>query len=168
MVRHDNATMPPSSQTVWLSRLLTFALAALAAGSGVFWALQWSNRSAVGGPSVESAQAATVDASAVSRALGGGVVAPASVSVLAATRFTLAGVVAGRSENGAALIAIDGKPPKPYAVGAAVEGEWFLRSVAPRRAVLATSNGSGRTSVVPGSPEMVLELPALNRGKNSQ
>jgi general secretion pathway protein C len=44
-------------------------------------------------------------------------------------RYTLLGVVADRQQQGAALIAIDGEPPRPYAVGAQLEGGLVLQSV---------------------------------------
>ncbi len=61
------------------------------------------------------------DAQALARLLGAGPVAPAAAPA-AASRFALEGVLAGTaSGHGAALIAVDGKPPKPYRVGAEVE-----------------------------------------------
>jgi general secretion pathway protein C len=57
--------------------------------------------------------------------------------------------------HGAALIAVDGKPPKPVRVGAAldgVEGGWKLQSLAPRAAVLATD----------GHQQARLEMPRLS------
>ena len=64
----------------------------------------------------------------------------------------LVGVAAGaRSGGGAALIAIDGKPAKPYRVGSAVDEGLVLQSVQARRAVLAAT---------PEGPQVLaLELP---------
>ena len=53
------------------------------------------------------------------------------------TRFALIGVIAGQGAGGAALIAVDGKPAKPFRVGGVVDGDLLLQSVAPRRAELA-------------------------------
>lgn len=44
--------------------------------------------------------------------------------------------------RGAALIAVDGKPAKPYRVGAVVDGQWVLSAVQPRRVVLAPQGAS--------------------------
>jgi general secretion pathway protein C len=67
------------------------------------------------------------------------------------SRFNLIGVVANRSQHGAALIAVDGRPAKPYRVGSAIDEGLVLQSVAPRRAVLAASTS--------GPPLVTLEMP---------
>jgi general secretion pathway protein C len=95
------------------------------------------------------------DPVAVARLLGAApAVASAAPSPTLASRFTLVGVVASRSHKGAALIAVDGKPAKPFRVGAAVDEGIVLQSVEPRRAVLASSDGS---------PALTLELPPLKK-----
>jgi general secretion pathway protein C len=76
----------------------------------------------------------------------GPVAAPAQ-----STRFALVGVVSARSKGGAALIATDGKPAKPYRVGAVVEEGLVLQSVAPRRATLGPTSG--------GPAAFTLEMP---------
>ena len=55
------------------------------------------------------------------------------------------------SRQGAALIAVDGKPGKPYRVGSSVDEGLVLRSVEPRRVYLAPVNGAG--------PEIALDMP---------
>jgi len=165
IMRHMHLSAP----TVWLPRLSTFVLAALAAGSAVFWALHLSAPAGSAAlPAVDTQPAVLTDTAAVVRALGG---AAASVSVaspvLASSRFVLAGVIAGQSQHGASLISVDGKPPKPYVVGARVGEEWVLRSVQPRRAVLVHLDATGQPPAT-GGTELVLEMPlpsALN-GKN--
>jgi general secretion pathway protein C len=69
---------------------------------------------------------------------------PAAAAPVASvsSRFQLLGVVADSDGRGAALIAVDGKPPKPYRVGAAVDENLVLQSVAPRRATLAASTSA--------------------------
>ena len=65
-----------------------------------------------------------------------GVVAAAPVATLA-SRFALIGVLSGRnSGGGAALIAVDGKPAKPFRVGAAVDEGLVLQALGPRQAQL--------------------------------
>ena len=56
-------------------------------------------------------------------------------------RYALAGVVAHGSERGAALIAEQGQPPKPYRVGAKLPGGWTLQAVLRRSAVLDAGDG---------------------------
>jgi general secretion pathway protein C len=52
------------------------------------------------------------------------------------SRVRLLGVVTQGAEDGAALLVVDGKPPRPYRVGAPVVGHWRLASVTPRKAQL--------------------------------
>jgi len=138
-------------------RAATFVLAALAAGSAAHWGLKiWGAGAA--GPTVPVAGVASepaVDSQAVARALGAGEVAvsaPAEQPPLT-SRFTLLGVVADTYSGGVALISVDGKPARPFAVGALVDGRLFLQSVAGRRAALGASRN--------GPAEVALELPAL-------
>jgi general secretion pathway protein C len=82
--------------------------------------------------------------------------APAVAQPLPDPRFRLIGVVAPRSAaargEGVALIATEGKPPKAYRVGAAVDGELVLLAVHSRGASLGPR----------GQPaEVALDLPAL-------
>ena len=128
-----------TTQSLWWTRLITLLLAALAAGSAVYWVLKWP--SAPVQISVENPpEPAPVDSSAVARALGGGVVV-ADVVAPVSNRFVLAGVVSGGAHRGAALIAVDGMPAKPYRVGAVVGEQWVLSAVQPRRVVLTPQNG---------------------------
>ena len=53
----------------------------------------------------------------------------------AASRFVLLGVVADTDGQGAALIAVDGKPPRPFRVGAKVADGYVLHSVSARAAI---------------------------------
>lgn len=114
---------------------------------------------------------AAVDAAAVVRALGGAGSqagssggSDASVAALAASRFALTGVVASSSQHGAALIAVDGKPAKPYAVGSRVGEEWVLQSVQPRRAVLVPVGAAGVDALTRGA-EVVLHFPLPLKGQ---
>ena len=67
----------------------------------------------------------------------------AAPAVEAASRYRLVGVVASGPDRGAALIAVDGQPPKPYRVGAVLEGGLVLRSLAARQARLEPESGTG-------------------------
>lgn len=158
--------MTLSPRTLWLPRIVTFALAAVAAGSAVFWVLQWPGPAVASGVAVADLQPpAQTNTQAVARALGasgdagvaGGSPALAA-PMLASSRFALTGVVAGPSQTGAALIAVDGKPPKPFVVGAQVGDGWVLRSVQARRAVLAQPEAADAAA-------LVLEMPAPISGK---
>ena len=88
------------------------------------------------------AEAHPADPPALARLLGGGQPSAAAAPVLAvdnaASHFKLTGVVAGRTHEGYALIAVDDQPAKPYRVGTRVNEAWVLHSVTPRSAALAT------------------------------
>jgi general secretion pathway protein C len=138
----------------WAVAGATFALWALVAASAVYWGLKLTSRpgaAPAAAPVIRMPPAA--DPVAVARLLGAAP-AVASAAPSLASRFTLIGVVASRSQKGAALIAVDGKPAKPFRVGAAIDEGIVLKSVEARRAVLAGADGS---------PALTLELPPLKK-----
>ena len=138
----------------WAVAGSTFALWALVAASAVYWGLKLSGRNGVATAPPAVRSTAPADPAAVARLLGSTpAVATAAAKPSAASRFALVGVVADRSHGGAALISVDGKPPKPFRVGAAVEEGWVLQSVEARRAVLAPGT--------PGAQAITLALPLL-------
>jgi general secretion pathway protein C len=147
--------MQINAYSLWSNRIVTFALAALAAGSVAYWALKGMGTSRLSvAPPVALASAPPADPQAVARALGGGLVVAQTEpgqGPPASSRFVLAGVVANSAHGGAALISVDGEPAKPFRIGAAVDGRLVLQSVAPRRAVLAANLGA--------PAEVTLELP---------
>lgn len=149
--------MLQSTPATWTVRGATFALWALAAASAVFWALKLGGGSrAVDAPPLPARPVAAADPAAIARVLGGvqGTVAAAPVAPVA-SRFQLVGVAAGaRSGQGAAIIAVDGKPGRPYRVGSVVDEGLVLQSVQGRQATLGPANG----------PAVVtLELPPLRK-----
>lgn len=146
--------MVTNLQSRWAVAGSTFVLWALVAGSAVFWGLKMSARSApITAPAMAARPPAPADPAAVARLLGAAPVtagaAPAAPS--AGSRMTLVGVVASRSQHGAALISVDGKPAKPFRVGAMVDEGLVLQSVQGRQAVLGAS--------VSGPATVTLELP---------
>lgn len=151
--------MPTHGYSLFTARLITFLLAALAAGSAAYWGLKLWGAGAQGmrAPVAGAATAPTVDSQAVARALGAGLVAPNAAPQPApmASRLTLLGVVADATQGGAALISVDGKPPRPYRVGAKVEDRLLVQSVSGRRAMLGAQPN--------GPAEVTLELPALSK-----
>jgi general secretion pathway protein C len=134
----------------WAVAATTLLLWALVAASAVYWGLKFGSHpgTAPGGP-LPAPPTAAADPAALAALLGAspnaGPVPAASLS----SRFVLTGVVADPSHSGAALIAVDGKPPRPFRVGAHVDENLVLQSVDSRRAVL----GNG------GAPAVTLELP---------
>ena len=139
-------------------RLATLMLWLLAAGSCVYWGLRLAPRPAPAAVAPPARQMFAADPAAIARLLGA---SPASAFAAAqptaslASRFNLLGVVASRSNQGAALIAVDGKPARPYRVGAAIDEGLVLQSVQGRKAVIAANAG--------GPAVLTLELPAIKR-----
>ncbi|HWH83431.1 MAG TPA: type II secretion system protein N [Burkholderiaceae bacterium] len=133
-----------------LARLSAFVIWALVAATAVFWGL----RLLVRAPQAPAYAVPVGDATAVradlTRLLGSAPVAAVSVAAApeAASRFKLWGVVAARDANaapGVALIAVDGKMPKAYPVGARIDDDLVLQSVSLRSASIAPSGGTGQT-----------------------
>ena len=147
---NDNRRMP--------ARLSAFIVWALVAASAVFWGL----RLVVQAPSAPSHTLAvgTGTASArvdLTRLLGAPPVdaAPAAAQQPAiASRFQLLGVMAPRQpgEQGVALISVDGKMPRAYRVGSAVDSDLVLQQVSLRSASIGPARGAAA---------VVLELPPL-------
>jgi general secretion pathway protein C len=149
-------------QSKILPLALTSLVWALAVGSAVAWGLQWSGRflntpratSSTVASGLPGSEGALVDPSAVGRLLGA--VETTTVAVVApstASRLALLGVVTSRDSTGdAALIAVDGKPPRPFVVGSQVIDGLVLRSVTPRQAMLGAS--------LDAPPSLTLDMPA--------
>lgn len=142
-----------------LARLSAFVIWALVAATAVFWGL----RLLVHAPGAPAYVVPVGDASAVrgdlTRLLGAAPVARTGPvpAADANSRFRLFGIMAPKampgaaaSPGGVALIAVDGKMPKAYAVGAHLDGDLVLQSVSLR----TVSIGPGQ-----GTPAITLELP---------
>ena len=149
--------MQTNSKNLWWPRTVTFMVAAAAALSATFWVLKagGSGAPANAPPAMLSAGSATIDSQVVAMALGGGKVAATPEAAPQSSRFQLTGVVADPAHSGAALIAVDGKPPRAYRVGATVDGTLVLQSVSTRRALLG-ADATGPASVT-------LDLPTLSK-----
>ncbi|HSW17122.1 MAG TPA: type II secretion system protein N [Ramlibacter sp.] len=149
------STLSGGLQSRWTTRGASFALWALAALSVVYWGLKLSSSDAASLVAVAAPRApAPPDPAAVARLLGQrteSAAAPAQASL--ASRFVLTGVVADPSGGGAALIAVDGRPARPFRVGATLDEGLILQSVQGRRALIGERR-DGPTAVA-------LELPAL-------
>ena len=139
--------------------VLTLLLWFLVAASALYWYFRVSS----GGPppnappASRAAGADAPDARQVLRALGGqqaaAVATAAAPAPALAGRLVLRGIVT-HGGRGAALIGIDGRPPRPVRVGATlegIEGGWTVRSVTPRVVVLGA-----------GDEQLRLEMPALS------
>lgn len=153
----------------WLPRVGAAIVWACVAASAVYWVMKFQPGQATAPESVAEVTAGrraapvVIDNTLVARALG----MPATTAAAAAplvsagpSRFALIGVVAepGAAKGagqGAALIAVDGRPPRPFGVGREVEPGLFLQTIEPRRVQL------GRERSGPAS--LTLELPPARR-----
>jgi len=139
------------------ARWWTFIVWALAAASALAWGLKLFVQ-----PPPAPPQALVVGATGpargdLTRLLGADaapVAATAAPEPVADARFQLVGVVSPRSpqaaREGLALIAVDGKPPRAYRVGAVVDGSHVLQGVEARGATLGPRDGE---------PAVALKLP---------
>jgi len=147
----------------WMIRLSTLAVWLLAVASAVYWVLKFvpspsapANAAVVGGLTTMQP-----DSSALARGLGGGLVAVTAaaqnapvVSTIDAARFVLTGIVTGQGkQQNLALIAMDGKPARPYKVGAELTEGVVLVSVNRYEVGLATSADT--------APGATLQIPRL-------
>ena len=155
---NHNPPMMTNSYSKWGARLGTLALWALAGASVVYWGLRLSARPVGLTVPVVAPAAAAPDAQAMARLLGvpaAGAAAARAPAASLTSRFALIGVLAGRSSGGgAALIAVDGQPAKPFRVGAMVDEGLVLQSLDPRQARLGAS--------VDGPATLTLDMPAKN------
>lgn len=139
------------------ARLAAFVTWALVAASAVYWGLKLFV-TPLGAPSHATTVAAAPLRGDLSRVFGAPPAdepAAAAPAPAVASRFQLIGVAApreGQAGPGVALIAIDGKPARPYRVGALVDGDWHLQAIRSRGISLGPSGGAAALS---------LELPAL-------
>lgn len=147
---------------------------AAVAASGLFWALKLGAR-----PQAAPAQTQLAGLEAplrgdLTRLLGSDpapVVAAAAPAPAADARFSLLGVVsprsgAGAAAGGVALIAVDGKPPRAYRVGAVVDGQHVLQAVSARGATLGPRGGAAAIALnIPPPPAAATgSLPAALGG----
>ena len=134
-------------------RLVAFVIWAAVAASAMFWLLRLGASSPAAPAHTVAAGAAAPARGDLTRVFGAAPVRDASGANLVietplSARFKLLGVAAprqGGDRNGLALIAVDGKPARSYAVGSAVDGDMLLQAVHARGA----------------APQVTLELPAL-------
>ncbi len=144
--------MQTRSHQPWGVRLGTLAIWALAAASAAYWGLRLTARPP-GMPAPTAAPApVAADMQAMARLLGAVTAqTPQAAAAPVSNRFALVGVLAGQQGgSGAALIAVDGKPAKPYRVGATVDAGLVLQSLGPRQARL----GAGQEGVTTVTLEM--------------
>ena len=138
-------------------RLVAFVIWAAVAASAVFWALRLGASSPAAPAHTVAVAAAAAPRGDLTRLFGAAPLRESAAVVVSplASRFRLLGVAAprqGGDRNGLALIAVDGKPARSYAVGTPIEGELVLQAVHARGARLGARGAA---------TQVTLDLPAL-------
>ena len=153
MLRNPDST--PAN--LWLIRLLTLLLAAMAAASVTYWALKWQHGNPPPPPLPLVSEAPPIDSLAIARLLGAhsGAGLPEANTAMPQKNLKLMGVITqgGAGTRGSALISIEGAMAKPYRVGQPILDDLVLHSVKARTAYLAPDLQSKAT--------ITLELPPL-------
>lgn len=145
----------------WPAALGTTGVWVLAAASVVFWGLRLAAPPESAAPPALVSAPVSVDPAEVAKAFGATTAPVASLTPDAGNRFVLLGVVADGDQRGAALIAVDGKAPRPYRVGQQLGDGYVLQSVDLRAAKL----GAG-----PDTPTLLtlqMPKPATASGVNT-
>jgi general secretion pathway protein C len=132
-------------------RIVTFLVWAAVAASAAYWGLRLGSAPAPLPATVQPVAAGTLRGD-IDRLFAAPAGTPEPEAAMPAppglaSRFQLLGVMAPRpgerpSSQGVALVGIDGKPPRPYRVGAPVDGELVLLAVAPRSASFGPAGGA--------------------------
>jgi general secretion pathway protein C len=131
----------------------------LAAGlSAGYWVLQALGRAPVTPVPAAASAPPVVDAALLARALGALPAATllAQATPAAASRYALQGVVAVGAARGAALIAVDGQPARPFRLGAEVASGLVLQAVTAQQVRLGVA--------VDGPTVITLDMPSKPGG----
>lgn len=113
----------------WHAAVGTTGVWVLAAASVVFWGLRLAAPPESTAPPALVSAPVAVDPAEVAKAFGATTAPVASLAPDAGNRFVLLGVVADDDQRGAALIAVDGKAPRPFRVGQQVGDGYVLQGV---------------------------------------
>ena len=143
------------SQSKWSVRSLTFLVWALAAVSVTYWALRLLARPPALVPAPLTVTVPMPPDPAIVARLLGATAAQAAPQASLASRFALSGVVAGAPGGGAALIAVDGKPARPFRVGGVIAEGLVLQSASARQATIGPSRD--------GPALVTLDMPSLSK-----
>jgi general secretion pathway protein C len=144
------------------ARLSAFVIWALVSAGAVFWGYRLWATPLSAPANLQVVSEGPVARGDLTRLLGAAPVAVSAAPAVVAesSRFRLLGVLAPVPTGGAAkpstagvaLIAVDGRPARAYAVGARLDGDLVLLSVARRSASIGPAQGEAT---------VLLELPSL-------
>ncbi|MEI8267095.1 MAG: hypothetical protein WCI59_15280 [Betaproteobacteria bacterium] len=135
-----------------LAKTSAFLIWAAVAGAAVFWGLRLSGNAPEAPAHAQPAPVATVVRSDLGRLLGPDLALPstglqAPPADAQQGRFQLLGVIAAGSGGGAgsagwATLAVDGKPPRTFRVGSAVDDSSVLQKVSARGVEIGPRGGA--------------------------
>ena len=152
-----------SGSNSWTLRLFTLLIWLLVGLCAAYWAFKFATTKPVEATAALAAPSLVVDTKVVGKLLGAtDIVAVKAVNKAASTKFVLFGLAKSAGNQGFALIALDGKPAKPYRVGSLVADDLLLKSISKTGVILATSLKS--------TDGVTLELPerkAINNPPNN-
>ncbi|MEN9905080.1 MAG: hypothetical protein RLZZ555_1645 [Pseudomonadota bacterium] len=132
----------PALATSSAPRWLAAGLWLLAGLSASYWGARLWGDAGLDPVPAPAAERLEVDPQAVDRGLGGGALAaPGPAPASEASRHQLLGVVRDSGGWGAALIATDGQPARPYRIGASLPDGLLLRELSAREALLGPADG---------------------------
>ena len=157
-------------------RVCAFVIWALVAGTAVFWGLRLLVRAPEAPLHAVPVGAAVAVRGDLARLLGAAPVASVAAAALspeASSRFRLLGVMAPRaaskagqsaeaSGQGVALIAVDGKPARAFAVGSRLDNDLVLQAVSLRSASIGPAQGAAsvKLEIPPLPPPATGTLPS--------
>lgn len=105
-----------------------------------YWAFKFVTTKHVEATAALPAPTVVVDSKAIGKLLGAtDIVAVKVINTPASTKFTLFGLAKTANGKGVALIALDGKPARPYRVGSLVADDLVLKSISKTGVMLAVS-----------------------------
>ena len=128
-----------SSPNRWTLRLFTLLVWLLVGLCAAYWAFKFVTTKSVTATAAVSRPTVEVDSKAIAKMLRATDGAAKPAVTVASTKFVLFGLAATAAGRGVALIALDGKPAKPYRVGSLVADDLLLKSISKTGVVLAAS-----------------------------
>jgi general secretion pathway protein C len=149
------------------ARWITLLVWAAVAAATLYWGLRLGVRPTPVPREAQVADTAVVPRGDLTRLFGVDAPPPVATTTEPApdARFTLLGVVNPRSpqaaREGLALIAVEGKPPRAFRVGAVVDGQNVLKAVNARGATLGPADGAATIALnlPPPAPAATGTLP---------
>jgi general secretion pathway protein C len=137
-----------------------------------YWAFKFVTTKPVEATAALATPTVVVDSKAIAKLLGAtDNVAKKPIATAASTKFVLFGLAATAGGQGVALIALDGKPARPYRVGSLVADDLMLKSISKTGVILAaslTSNDGVTLELPERKPVNTSSIAAVNQPVNPQ